>query len=546
MKNNQDRAGGKALRPTGKKTTQPELDRDPANFSVSGGGDSLSGGKMGEVSAVLAYPTEGSVFEFGDPSLRYRGSATSTAGEIRKIEIINTDGYVLYSREGTGPIDIQGVAIAPGTYRVYVRATDEDDNEGTSAVISFWVRNQAGYSNTIYLEDPQANREYDISKGVKIYPLLHREVDRGYLIDKVEYWDREDKIGEASSGPYGFRWYPDTPGTKQLRAKVLPKYINEENESQEVIISVVGTPNPIGINITSPEAGAILTAPVEVRVEETGALAGRSVTQIRFLDTTSAGTVEVSCIDNPTFPCSWMWTNPSLGNHNLQANAYLSGVEEPLCTDTVSFRVAHIVTKLWSSPPGVFGNLEVELPGTITLSEDVWRYYKPSHATSYRCESRNIRVGGTPYKWIKDKTYVIKWKSKITKIDSSYGDFVIFQWKSYPSGLQNYPFLMTAIRDEVRLMYVDTDGKWNTLWTKKTEDGEWNSYELTIHLSDREESGWIELKYNNEEQIIGGLNRFHGRTLDGANEPKWGVYNRDNPGHEMEQYVGELEVYIVG
>ncbi|WP_409280949.1 hypothetical protein [Pseudomonas defluvii] len=206
---------------------------------------------------------------------------------------------------------------------------------------------------------------------------------------------------------------------------------------------------------------------------------------------------------------------------------------------------------LWTGQPSVFGNLEVEPPGSITyvfdetLKKNVWRYHKPADSRSYRCESRNIRVNGYAYKWQKNKTYQIKWKSKITKIDSNYGDFVIFQWKSYPNGLQNYPILMTAVRDEVRFIYIDTAGKWHTLWTRKTLDGEWNSYCLTIHLSDEDQTGWIELKYNDVIQLIGGVEKFYGRTLDGSNEPKWGVYNRDNPAHEMEQYIGELEVSTV-
>lgn len=206
---------------------------------------------------------------------------------------------------------------------------------------------------------------------------------------------------------------------------------------------------------------------------------------------------------------------------------------------------------VWTGQPSVFGGLEVEPPGTITyvfdevLNTNVWRYFKPSDVTSYRCESRNIRVNGAAYKWQKNKTYQIKWKSKLTKIDSDYGDFIIFQWKSYPNGQQNYPIIISAVKDEVRFIYVDPDGKWNTLWTQKTLDGEWNSYCLTLHLSDVSQEGWFELKYNDVLQELAGQRTFYGRTLDGSNEPKWGAYNRDNPGHEIEQFVGDLEVGLI-
>lgn len=209
-----------------------------------------------------------------------------------------------------------------------------------------------------------------------------------------------------------------------------------------------------------------------------------------------------------------------------------------------------IESKLWDGIPDVFGVLEDEYPGTITYVYDddldgyVWRYNKPADQTVYRCESRNIKVNGKAYTWIEGNVYKLCWKSKITKIGSDYGDFVIFQWKSYPNGEQNYPLLMTANDDYVKLIYVDTSGEWHTLWQQTTADGAWNQYELTIHLSSDVDSGWVELVYNGESQLLEGVTRFMGRTLDGSNEPKWGLYNRDNPEHSMEQFVGAMVVSI--
>ena len=205
-------------------------------------------------------------------------------------------------------------------------------------------------------------------------------------------------------------------------------------------------------------------------------------------------------------------------------------------------------TRLWVGQPSVFGSLEVEPNGSITyvydrdLNRNVWRYFKPSDSVSYRCESRNIRVGAQAYKWQKGRTYTLNRKSKLPKIDSAYGDFVIFQWKSYPGGLQNYPLLMTAVRDEVILRFVDRGEVWKTVWTTKTQDNVWNSYSLTLHLSDIDSEGWFSLNYNGVDQLLDGKSRYAGRTMDGANEPKWGVYNRDKPEHEMEQLVADLEV----
>ncbi len=56
-------------------------------------------------------------------------------------------------------------------------------------------------------------------------------------------------------------------------------------------------------------------------------------------------------------------------------------------------------TRLWVGQPSVFGSLEVEPNGSITYVYDrdikrkVRSYFKPSDSVSYRCKSRNIRVG---------------------------------------------------------------------------------------------------------------------------------------------------------
>lgn len=212
----------------------------------------------------------------------------------------------------------------------------------------------------------------------------------------------------------------------------------------------------------------------------------------------------------------------------------------------------HAENLLWEGKPGGFGNEEVDPSGSITwvldatLGKEVFRYFKPADPVSYRCESRNIRVGGYQYKWQENTTYRLRWKSLLTKIDSEFGDFVIFQWKSYPGGQQNYPILFTAVNGEVRFIYVDPENKWHTIWRQPTSDGAWNDYCLTLHLSGVDGQGWFEFEYNGVAQrFANGESRFKGRTLDGANEPKWGVYNRDKPAHELEQFIGDLTVSIV-
>ncbi|CAI1965423.1 Uncharacterised protein [Serratia quinivorans] len=210
---------------------------------------------------------------------------------------------------------------------------------------------------------------------------------------------------------------------------------------------------------------------------------------------------------------------------------------------------------LWKGKPHVFQVLEDKPPTTITyiynsaLGKYVWRYNKPKDKKEYRCESRNIVVDGKGYKWVENKTYKISWSFNVPEATSEYGDFVIFQWKSYPNGKQNYPFLITINKNKIILTYVSTGDdngkKWHRIWTHDIKDNEWNNAALTLHLSDDETVGWITWEYNGEMQKLDGKDKYPARTLDGSNEPKWGVYNRDKPEHAMEQLVGNLKVEIL-
>ncbi|WP_205980385.1 hypothetical protein, partial [Pseudomonas viridiflava] len=64
--------------------------------------------------------------------------------------------------------------------------------------------------------------------------------------------------------------------------------------------------------------------------------------------------------------------------------------------------------------------------------------------------------------------------------------------------------LMTAVRDEVILRFVDRGEVWKTVWTTKTQDNVWNSYSLALHVSDIDSEGWFSLNYNGVDQLLDG------------------------------------------
>lgn len=206
--------------------------------------------------------------------------------------------------------------------------------------------------------------------------------------------------------------------------------------------------------------------------------------------------------------------------------------------------MAH-ATLIWdgdaSQGTDVFEGVECVSPTSLTVIEDsshgpIFQYDKS--AGSIRCESRGISVDGETYTFSEDSTYYLGWQNKLNTVT---GDFVVWQWKSYPNSEQNYPLIMTVKDGSVRLFYsAPTDGdteSWTLLWSGSMPADKWNSFALGIHTSSSATDGWVELWFNGSKQTLNGTDRFYGRTWDTLNKPKWGAYDRDDGSVEFINYV---------
>ncbi|MFJ4624525.1 heparin lyase I family protein [Streptomyces sp. NPDC088812] len=193
---------------------------------------------------------------------------------------------------------------------------------------------------------------------------------------------------------------------------------------------------------------------------------------------------------------------------------------------------------------GVFGSVECAEPGSLVTAANpdghgtIFRYTKPSGLI--RCESRGLSVDGARYTFAADSTYWLGWESQLSTVS---GDFVVWQWKSYPNADQNYPLIMTVKDGAVRLFHVGTDAAWNLIWSAPVAAGAWHRFALGVHTSASASSGWVELYFDGTAQTFtDGGTRFTGRTWDSANEPKWGAYDRDTPESDVVHRVDGLRM----
>ncbi|MFC9243889.1 heparin lyase I family protein [Streptomyces sp. NPDC057136] len=196
---------------------------------------------------------------------------------------------------------------------------------------------------------------------------------------------------------------------------------------------------------------------------------------------------------------------------------------------------------------GVFGSLECPSPGGIVSAAqtdghgDIWRYTKAVGID--RCESKGIRIGGSNYTFQNNSTYYLGWESKLSTTSLASGDFVVFQWKSYPNSSQNYPVLMTVSGGSANLYYIEPGEVWNKIWSAPIAAFDWHRFAFAIHTSDSTTGGWIELRLDGAQQtFINGSTRYTGRTWDTYNDPKWGAYDRDHPENEIINRIDSLKL----
>jgi hypothetical protein len=176
---------------------------------------------------------------------------------------------------------------------------------------------------------------------------------------------------------------------------------------------------------------------------------------------------------------------------------------------------------------GVFANVgsNCAAPGSVTAVNDathgrVWRYHKPSG--SDRCESRGIKVNGAEYQFANGGTYYLGWYSKLS---STVNNNAVFQWKSYGSHTQNYPFVLKMINGRITMNQRQPGSSDQVIWSAPFTANTWRHFAIGVHLSAGTRGGWVQLWLDGRQQtFVDGSTRYACRTFDSENHPKWGVY----------------------
>lgn len=199
----------------------------------------------------------------------------------------------------------------------------------------------------------------------------------------------------------------------------------------------------------------------------------------------------------------------------------------------------------------------------VNLGEGlVWRFDKPSTPSDpddYRCEANGVVSNGARHNFFDGERYTFSWSSKFSSVDNVAGrPFVIFQWKSFSGGHQNYPFLLRVNNGRLELIHAtpgddptNVEKKWLFIWSTPVQADVWQRIQLAVQLSTDRELGYLLLNFNGSPQAF-AIDQdeapdpgyiFKCRTLDTTgNTPKWGFYNRGVTEHALIHQVRGLNI----
>ncbi|MEU7139781.1 heparin lyase I family protein [Nocardia sp. NPDC046473] len=209
--------------------------------------------------------------------------------------------------------------------------------------------------------------------------------------------------------------------------------------------------------------------------------------------------------------------------------------------------------------------VDVDTEASIKVVDDpqetrgrVWLFDKPSHDTSVRCQSSGIvplyEPGARYEAWDEGEIYDISWSSLLMPMtdeeSQKFGSYIVFDWRSYQGGVQDSPFHLKVSKKAgsglgLDLVHSNESRQSVTIWEGAIESGQWQDIRLRVRFSGNRTQGWIRLYLNGEAQDFSRddnngptqAQEFRGRTWDYSGSPKWGVYNRNNPGQNLKHYL---------
>jgi len=252
---------------------------------------------------TLTDPGEGT-FYTSPANVVINANAADGDGTITKVEFYQ--GSTLINTDSTSPYSYTW-ATTTGSYTLTAKAYDNGGLVTTSAPMHILINNPPA----VTLTAPTEGTSFPAPASIAFTATA---TDADGSITKVEFYQDGTWRGQATSSPYTFTWTNVPAGSYALTAKAYDN-LGSITESSAVHVTVFVN-NPPTVSITSPNNGAIFTAPATVTINATASDSDGTISKVEFYQgSTLLGT-------DSTSPYSYTWTNVLQGSYTLTAKAY--------------------------------------------------------------------------------------------------------------------------------------------------------------------------------------------------------------------------------
>jgi RHS repeat-associated protein len=235
-------------------------------------------------------------------------AADINSGTITKVDFYN--GTTLLGSDTTSPYSFSWANVAAGSYSITAKATDNSGAVTTSSAIAVTVI-AANTPPTVSISSPVTGASFVAPAAVTINAIA---ADNNGAVTKVDFYNGTTLLGSDTTSPYSFAWANVAAGSYSITAKATDN-VGAVTTSTAVAITVSAPNASPTVNISSPAASSVFTAPAAITINATAADSDGTVSKVDFYNgTTLLGS-------DATSPYSFAWTNVAAGSYSITAKA---------------------------------------------------------------------------------------------------------------------------------------------------------------------------------------------------------------------------------
>jgi parallel beta-helix repeat protein len=248
-------------------------------------------------------------------SITINAAATDDDGSVTKVDFYNGD--ILLGSSSTSPYTFTWNNVAPGTYSLTAKATDNGSLVTTSSVVTVSVAAVAAIQNiapTIKMTSPVTNSNFYAPTSVKLSADAN---DPDGYITKVEFLSGTSHLYNKYEAPFTCTLRDLKPGNYKISAKATDDK-GVTTQSDFIYITVAPNTAP-SVSITSPSIDSKFNASSDITINAAASDSNGLVSKVDFYNG------ETFLGSDNTSPYSFTWGNVPTGSYFLTAKAIDNG-----------------------------------------------------------------------------------------------------------------------------------------------------------------------------------------------------------------------------